>query len=197
MGRDYSAAGSTRRFRPLIALPDPQNTVLSFLNLVEAHTLSALRQEHGLRLPIIREAISYVRKTLGSQHPLAEHRFETDGINLFITHLGKLISASDGGQIAMREMIASYLKRVEWDEKGLAARLYPFTRSRGSDDPKIVVIDPLISFGRRSIAGTGIATAVVAERYKAGESTRDLATDYGCADAQIEEAVRCELSLAA
>jgi uncharacterized protein (DUF433 family) len=59
------------------------------------------------------------------------------------------------------------------------------------------VIDPSISFGRPSIFGTGVSTAIVAERYKAGESINELADDDGCEGRQFEEAVRCELALAA
>lgn len=44
--------------------------------------------------------------------------------------------------------------------------------------------------------GSGIPTAVIAERYKAGESIQDLAADYGRAPEEIEEAIRCELRLA-
>ena len=51
--------------------------------------------------------------------------------------------------------------------------------------------------GRPVLAGTGIATAVIAERYKAGESTAELAQDYGREQAEIEEAMRCERKLEA
>jgi len=54
-----------------------------------------------------------------------------------------------------------------------------------------------LSFGRPIIAGTNIATSIIAERYKAGESMEELAKDYGCRREQVEEAVRCELALAA
>jgi uncharacterized protein (DUF433 family) len=59
------------------------------------------------------------------------------------------------------------------------------------------VIDPRIAFGRPVLVGTGIPTAVVAERYKAGESVDDLAGDYGRDRLEIEEALRCELDVAA
>src|SRR6266700_5345065 len=97
----------------------------------------------------------------------------------------------------MREMLAAHLRRVEHDATGLAARLYPFTRKRQPDEPKIIVIDPWVSFGRPTIAGSGITTGIIAERYKAGESIDDLAQDYGCQREKVEEAVRCELDLAA
>jgi len=77
---------------------------------------------------------------------------------------------------------------------------FSFFLSHANANPmnrKLIVIDPTISFGRPSIMGTGIATAIVAERYKAGESVDELAEDYGCERNNIEEAVRCELALAA
>jgi len=83
---------------------------------------------------------------------------------------------------------------------GRASRLYPFTRKRlptGSpiDEPKYIMIDPEIQFGRPVLTGTGIPTVVVADRYKAGESIAELARDYNRQEAEIEEAIRCELPL--
>jgi len=89
------------------------------------------------------------------------------------------------------------LRRIERDREGFAVRLYPFTSTRHTDEPKLVVIDPHISFGRPVLVGTGIATAVIAERYKAGESVDELMDDYGRGRLEIEEAIRCELKLEA
>ena len=61
----------------------------------------------------------------------------------------------------------------------------------------MIVIDPRLSAGRPVIAGTGLATELIAERYKAGESITVLARDYGRENSEIEEAVRCELKAAA
>jgi uncharacterized protein (DUF433 family) len=60
----------------------------------------------------------------------------------------------------------------------------------------VVVIDPQVAFGKPVLVNTGIPTATVAERYKAGESVDDLAEDYDLKRAQIEEAIRCELKAA-
>ena len=86
---------------------------------------------------------------------------------------------------------------IEHDACGIAIRLYPFTRAFSSAHPKIIVMDPFVAFGRATISGTGVVTSIVAERYKAGEAIDDLVKDYGCTRIQIEEAVRCELALAA
>ncbi len=57
------------------------------------------------------------------------------------------------------------------------------------------MIDPEVQFGRPVLAGTGIPTLVIANRYKAGESITDLARDYDRPEAEIEEAIRYELEL--
>jgi uncharacterized protein (DUF433 family) len=103
-----------------------------------------------------------------------------------------LVNISQLGQLAIRKFLEAYLRRVERDETGIVARLYPFTRKRAPDDPTVIVIDPRISFGRPVLVGSGIPTAVIAERYKAGESVDELADD-GRKRLEIEEAIRCEL----
>lgn len=196
-GRDYPTGHGKRRWLPLIQPPKSDTGSLSFVNMVEAHVLSALRHNHRIAIPKVRTALDYVRELFAADHPLADAKFETDGIDLFVERFGKLISASESGQLAVRALLAERLQRVEYDTSGFAVRLFPFTRAFRSDAPRIVVIDPFVAFGRATIAGTGVVTSVVAERYKAGEAIDDLATDYGCTRAQIEEAVRCELDLAA
>jgi len=196
-GRFYPTEGGRRFFKPLIELPDPKLAALSFVNLVEAHVLDAIRRDHSIPLPKVRVALEYVGKHFGSKRPLAEQRFETDGAHLFVSRFGQLVAASQSGQLAMEQMLAAHLRRVEHDAGGLAVRLYPFTRKRQPDEPRLVVIDPYVCFGRPTMAGTGVATNIVAERYKAGESIDELAQDYGCERICVEEAVRCELALAA
>lgn len=192
-GRDYPIQGGKRFFKPIILRPDKERPLLSFMNLVEAHILDAIRREHGVQLQKVREALAYLRSRFPSKHPLADQKFETDGLDLFIERYGRLISISQAGQLAVRNLIQTYLRRIERDAHGIPIRLYPFTRKRTVDEPMAVVIDPYVSFGRPILVGTGIATAIVAERYKAGESMDDLADDYGRQRSEIEEAIRCEL----
>jgi uncharacterized protein (DUF433 family) len=196
-GRKYPTGSGPKFFRPIIQLPDDARAGLSFVNLVEAHVLDAIRRHHQLPLNKIREAIHYLRKHFSSKHPLAEQRFQTDGIDLFVNRLDQLINVTKSGQLALLEILKAHLHRIEHDASGTAVRLYPFTRKRDLHEPKVVVIDPHISYGRPVLVGTGIPTAVVAERYKAGESIDELAEDYGRSRKEIEEAIRCELWLEA
>jgi len=198
MGRTYPVSAGERYFEPLITVPEGKPRLLSFTNLVEAHVLAAIRRKHGVTLPNIRAAIDHLRSQYGIEHPLADARFKTDGLSLFIETLGQLVNVSMRGQTAIREIMEAHLERVEHDDQGLAARLFPFTRYGATrvEQPRTVMIDPRIAFGRPVLTGTGIPTAVLADRYKAGESMQDLAADYECERNLIEEAIRCELAAA-
>ncbi len=200
-GRVYALrSGHTRRSTAIIEMPDPHKGRLSFTNLAEAHVLDALRRQYHVELPQIRRAVTYLRQQFKTSHPLVHHQMLTDGRHLLIEAAGleNVINASKHGQMAMRDLIALHLQRVEWDENGLIARLYPFTRdsrtlTAGDVPPRVVTMDPRIAFGRPALKSSGVPTAVIADRYKAGESIADLADDYGETPSNIEEAVRCEL----
>ena len=195
LGRPYPTGAGERFFRPIIELPDGEQWLLSFENLVEAHVLDAIRRVHGVTFWRVRKAVEYLKTKLASKHPLAEQKFATDGVDLFVEVFGQLVNVSREGQLAIRDLIQAYLQRIERDPIGAPVRLYPFTRERKPDEPKIIVIDPSISFGRPVLVGTGIATTIIAQRYQAGESVEELAEDYGRSRSDIEEAIRSELWL--
>jgi uncharacterized protein (DUF433 family) len=196
-GRLYPVGGRSKRSRPLIHLDDPGKHFLSFINLVEAHVLAAIRRRYGVKLPKVRKALDYVRREFHVERPLIDECFQTDGLDLFVERYGKLINASHEGQQAMKEILGIYLKRIERDGKGLPIKLYPFTRDTQAQglpisDPRLVVINPAVSFGRPVIAGTGIPVSAIYERYKAGDSVADLARDFRLETGAIEEAIRSE-----
>jgi len=142
----------------------------------------------------IRIALNFISSELGYSHPLVKGDFlRTDGKSLYVEHLGRLLDASRGGQLAIRETLEVYLTRIEVDEQGFAARLFPFLHpEKAKDDPKIIVIDPDISFGRPILVGTRIPTKVLADRYEAGESIEALTNDYGCDRTLIQSAIEYE-----
>jgi uncharacterized protein (DUF433 family) len=189
-------------FKPVLRLEAAKPVpLLSFVNLVEVHVLDALRREHDIPLQRTRGVLRILEKLFpGESHPLADRDLLTEAGEVFVDHLGRLVSASRDGQIAIREVLEAHLRRVDRDPAGRASRLYPFTRKRQDpqslrNEPRLVMIDPEIQFGRPVLTGTGIPTLVIADRYKAGESIADLARDYDRPEAQIEEAIRCELAL--
>ena len=197
MGRSYEARSGTRWARPLIDIADSVTPALSFHNVIELHVLSAIRRRHRVEMRAIRRAIGFLRRQLQVRHPLADQQMATDGKDLFIQHYGKLVNISRGGQLEMRNVVETYLSRIERDHAGMPIRLFPFTRTRIEEAPRLVVMNPRVQFGRPCIAGTGIPTSVIAERYIAGDSIHELAQDYGQEGAAIEESLRYEFATTA
>lgn len=187
-----------REFQPLITLPDENLPLLSFVNLVEAHVLDAIRFKHKIPLPNVRSAIEHLREKYKSKHPLAEFWFQQAGLDLIVDIAGELENVSKKGQLEIREWITAYLKRIERDPTGSAIALYPYlTRhpQQVKEEPKLVLIDPRISFGKAILVGVGVPTAVIADRNNAGESVAELAKDYACEASEIAQAIEYERAL--
>ena len=195
LGQAYGPKQDRAPFARVIEIADPKAKALSFMNLVEAHVLASLRRELAIPLPKIRDAVHYLQRELNSSRPLAEQRFYTDGADLLIEHLDGLLNLNRR-QYEIKDVIQAYLRRVERDSSGLPIKLFPLTREQApGTQPSHIVIDPQVAFGRPVLVGTGIPTAVLAERFKAGEDEAALAEDYGVEPGAIAEAIRCELDL--
>ena len=180
--------------KPLVKPVNASQHLLSFVNMLELHVLSGIRRDHKIPMGKIRQAVDELEKQFKSAHPLIDQAMVTDGTYIFVEEIGELVNLNKAGQRAMRDILSTHLKRIERDAEGLAVRLYPFTRRPTDDAPKYISIDPLVAFGRPVIAGTRIPTVEVAERYKAGDSIEDLLREYDASEAQIHEAIRCELA---
>jgi len=195
LGQDnYDPHGEVRRFHPLIRLDgDDPREGLSFLNLVEAHVLTAIRRVHHIPLQCVREALTYVSKELHVERPLIDVSFQTNGIGLFVSMLTGVIDATERGQLEMVTAgFGENLKRIRRDLSHVPTKLFPFTRTTG-EDSMVVEMDPTIAFGRPVIKGSATPTAVLADRFKAGDSIEALAEDLDLPSELIQDAIRCEL----
>ncbi len=140
-------------------------TALSFTNLLEVFVLTSLRRN---RAAPTKELLKSV---------LSMQRYD---------------DAAEGSDLPRSDFCR---KRIEYNDDGAPIRFYPFTRGYGREDPKLVVIDPAVSFGSPVITGSGVRTLVVARRIKGGEPFSEVADDYLLSQSQIEEAVRYELAV--
>lgn len=192
IGRQYPTHFGEADFRPLIDIADPTGPLLSFMNLSELHVLSSIRRAHEVKLRAVRKAIDYLRKRFRSDHPLLDRQMLTDGKDLFIEQYEHLVNISQDGQLAMKQIMAAYLKRIKRDRGGIPIRLFPFTRERYAESPEFISIDPKIRFGKPCISGTRIPTAIISERHQAGDSIESLAKDYGRNAEEVEEVIRYE-----
>jgi len=189
VGMDYPAAQNrSGRFEPLIDLVDDAPARLTFNNLIEAYVLHTLRRVREVPLTAVRRAIDNMRKELNLPRPLLTNQFLTDGYHIYVSQFGALVDmTAGGGQRAMRALIEDSLQRIECDADGLAERLFPYLKSAG--EPRSVVLDPDLSFGRPTMAGTGVTVDIVADLIDAGETPARVAREFGVKPSVVHQAV--------
>lgn len=176
----------------MIELPEDSDGQLSFYNLVEAFVLGGLRHKHNIPLQQLRRDVRELRRLHPQvRHPLADLDLSTLRRSIFVDTAEYLTNVSRGGQLAIIDVLRPFLERVERNPNGVV-RLFPLTRKDPSKSPRLITIDPRVAFGRPVIAGSGIPTAVLHERWKAGDSVAALVEDYDRTPDEIEEALRCE-----
>ncbi len=167
---------------------------LSFMNLLECHALAGMRKLYDLKLPKVRAALVRVGEKTGKPHPLVTQVFLTDRKDLFVEEMGKIINVSKSQAQMGFDFYTKFLERVETGPEG-TIKFFPFVVGPNLREPKTIEINPLISFGKPVITGTGISTAIIVSRFNARESVKDLAEEYGCTPEQIEEAIRWERAI--
>lgn len=192
VGRPYPTSGGSRYFEPLITRPDPGDPRLSFSNLVEVHVLRSLRTWHQVPMSALRTALDYAESDFRIKRLLLSEELRAAAGTVFIERLDQLIDLGRSGQIDIRELLQAHVQRIDRSIHGLPLRLYPVVPVMGLHGPKIVGIDPTISFGRPFIVGKGVCTSTIVERLDAGETREVVAADYQLENCEINAAILYE-----
>jgi uncharacterized protein (DUF433 family) len=181
----------------LVALASQEPPLLSFKNLVELYVLEGLRKVHGVHTSRIRTAVNFLLQSERSRHPLADYDIRTEGRNVVFYKRGRPLNASLWGQYEMKEIIGTYLRRVERDPHGLALRIFPYTKREqlaNKEQPsQTVEINPAVCFGLPVLKDSRLTTGFLASRFRGGDSVPSIARSYGRPVAEIEEAIEWEL----
>jgi uncharacterized protein (DUF433 family) len=186
-GRNYRTKNGPRRAAPVMAATQDAGAPLSFIDLVEAHMLLAIRRGYGIPLKRLRDAMEYLREKGGDLLFLAHKDFKHDKQHLYVKKDHYLVSLSERGQHVEPEIICDGLKQLMYGEDGYADRFFPLINGH---EQKTVVLAPSFGFGRPTLARTGVSVEAVADRFLAGESVPELAADYGAKPEEIEDAIR-------
>jgi len=185
--------GSKSR-KPLVRIPDENDGRMSFNNLVEAHVLASLRRQHGIKMQSIRTAIEYAEREMRISPLLLRNELRTSAGDIFWLELNRLVNLSRSGQLAIRKLLESSLRRIERDSFALPIRLYPLINT--GSERKTVVIDPTIAFGQPVVQNSGISTVNIIRRIDAGESIEEVAHDYNLDEQDIEDVILYEKAAA-
>lgn len=160
---------------------------LSFIDLVEAHMLLAIRRGYGIPLKRLRTAMEYLREDGGDLLFLAHRDFKHDRQHLYVDRDEYLVSLSERGQHVEPRVIQDGLKQIVYGEDGYADRFFPLVNGV---EQKSIMLSPSIGFGRPVLTRLGVSAEAVAERFRVGEHLKDLAEDYGATTEEIEDAIR-------
>lgn len=169
--------------------------VIPFVGLAEGLVLSAIRKS-GVPLQRIRPALERLDTEFGLKHALASKRLYTDGAEVLFdyaigTHAGQDreipqdLAVVRNGQRVFKEIISSYLKRVQFDTDGYV-RLIRLPAYDIAD----VVVDPDRGFGQPIFARGGARVEDVLSMFRAGERLEDVAEEFSVPQLELEDAVR-------
>jgi uncharacterized protein (DUF433 family) len=183
-----------RVYRPIIREePRGDRQIVTWAEFIEAGLLRQYRREHRVPMAELRAFIDIVRREYDVPYPLAHHQ-------PFISGRELLIEAQDAagldaefclvavvrGQPLLTPAAESFVQRVTWHNDVA-------TRWRPHDDPNSpVLIDPELRFGRPAIGG--ISTEALWEHEQAGETTEDIADEFGLSAGAVRWAIAYEQS---
>ena len=158
----------------------------SFLDLVEVIAIGKLKQR-GFPLPLIRQIVQYTQQLLGMERPLISAQFRIAGRDIFIEVEDRLIEVGrHRGQTAWHEVLAPFLEDLDYTQD-LASTWWP----RGHAGH--IQVSPYFGYGFPVIAGYGVRTEIIRERYVANDPIDVIAKDFRLSPLLVEAALRFEL----
>lgn len=187
-GRYYPTEGGKRFFEPLIRPADPENRLLSFFNLAEAHVLKATRYKHHVRLRNVRWAVQTLQEKYPSLHPLISKDFFTDGRDIFTKTLFETENLTVPGKLNFKPILDMFLRHIERDELGVVDTVYPIIEGQRPDKTIAIIHD--VASGEPIIAGSGIPVWVIYNRYEAGEKLSSIAKDFSIPIVKAKRAIK-------
>jgi uncharacterized protein (DUF433 family) len=182
-------------YEPVIREVTTGSEIVTWGEFVE---LGYLREYRKANVPLqrLRPVIQILRDRYQTPYPLAHHRPYVDDRELVMTVQEEhdvpatiaMVIRTGEQKFILAEPAERFLRKVEFTPPNgaepIAARLFP----AGPASP--VVIDPLTSFGRPSVAG--VATERLWELNDAGEALEDIAASYDLDLALVKAGVAYE-----
>jgi uncharacterized protein (DUF433 family) len=163
---------------------------LSFTDLVEVVVIGKFK-DIGFSLPKVRAIVDAAREEFDEPHPLSRLRFKTDGRDAFVHEGSQLHSLlRSKAQLAWDDVLSPFLETLDYRD-AMAYRWWPLGKDR------LVLVDPEYGFGLPVIAGSGVRTEIIRERFSVGDSISQIATDFNIGQDEVESALQFELRRAA
>lgn len=176
-----------RREMPPVTPTAGTKDAVTFVDLMEVATIDKLRKK-GFSFKQIRKINATARFYLKTNRPLVTETFKVKGRNIFVDEgFGILINVGhEAGMRAWDEILDPFLDTVEYEGE-IVRRWWPLGKEFA------VLIDPDYGFGLPVVEGVGVRTEIIAERYRAGDNTDEIAYDFDVTPKQIGDALQWEM----
>jgi len=178
--------------------PHGREASVPFIGFAEAFVLSAFRRA-GVPLQRIRPAVDVLSKEIGIDHALASERLYTDGAEVLYDYATEHDEEELGGLTVVRtgqrefaEIVRDYLQRITYGNDGWASQVRLPTYEHAK-----VIVDPRRAFGMPFVVHGGARVEDLVDRFKAGDTLKDIADDFGVPEPEVEDVVRVATRAAA
>jgi uncharacterized protein (DUF433 family) len=188
-GSEYVDPSGQHVVRPPVTAVPEERAAASFLDLVEVIAIGRLKRA-GFSLRRIREIVDHSQSFLGVHRPLTTLKFRTDGREIFVDR-GEILLEVGGREStqAWAEFLGPFLEELDYADE-IARRWWPLGRGAR------VVIDPAYGFGFPVVAGSGVRTEIILERFEAGDPNEQIAADFNLDPLDVTRALQFEQKLA-
>lgn len=162
---------------------DGRDKATNFYTLIEFYVFYQLR-ENKVGTKAIFTAHEQMAQQLQTAYPFASAPVLTDGKSiLYALEDGTTINADRTRQIAFKQIIESFCKKIEFSKTQLAERYWPLGKEHR------IVVDPHHQFGQPVIEKTNLLAETIFDLYQAGETPAFLSRLYNISVNEVNDAV--------
>lgn len=180
---DFWDARLGQKYKGKYSWGEGRDKATNFYTLIEFYVFYQLR-ENKVGTGTILKAHEAMASQLKTPYPFASSQVLTDGKNiLYSLEDGTTINADKSKQIAFREIIENFCKKIEFSPSSLAERYYPLGKQHH------IVVDPHHQFGQPIIEKTNLLAETIYDLFQAGESKEFLSRLYNISVKEVNDAV--------
>lgn len=182
--------------QPIIRSQLFEQRFVSFLDLIQARAINEARKM-GITLQKIRQAIDVVKKEFDIEFPLAhqyalvEYDKELHIRNELTTGVTQ-VTGKNIRQELMPNIVKEFLRDLEFNEVDVACKYSPFVMNEIK-----ITFDPKVQFGQPLVGDTGCRADILNKAFRAEQSYRSVADEFGINDEEVKVAVSYMESIAA
>lgn len=175
-----------------------RQATVPFIGFAEAFVLSSFRRA-GVPLQRIRPAVEVLEREIGVEHALASKRLYTDGAEVLFDYANRSgerkvmeLTVVRTQQRQFTDVVKGYLRRIQYGRDGWAdsVRLPTYEHAE-------VIVDPRVAFGLPLVVHGGARVEDLVDRFRAGDSVSDIATDFSVPPEEVEDVIRVATRVAA